>query len=136
MSREQEVLGVVGRVAKVKKKIVVFTVYVPPSTRVAELESICSALTREIAAARAAHGDPIIYVGGDFNRRDVGPALLRAADLRPISTEPTRGASTLDVVYSTVNDRLTEVRTLPPWIRRLGSTVTTDAYTSRPRPQK
>ena len=114
ISREQEVLGVVGRVAKVKKKIVVFTVYVPPSTKVAEFESICSALTHEIAAARAAHGDPIIFVGGDFNRRDVGPALLRAADLRPISTEPTRGASTLDVVYSKVNYRLTEVQTLPP----------------------
>lgn len=112
MSREHEV-GVVGRVSGVKRKMVVFTVYIPPSTRAAELEVINSALTHEIAAARAAHGDPIIFVGGDFNKRDMGPALMRAANLKPIGTDPTRGSSTLDKVYSTVNDLVVDVRTLP-----------------------
>ena len=114
MTREQEVLAVVGRVAGVKRKIVVFTIYVPPATRATEFEVLCNALTHEIAAARAALNDPIIIVGGDFNRKDVGPALQRAADLKPIETAPTRGVHTLDKVYSTINDLLVDVRTLPP----------------------
>ena len=44
----------------------------------------------------------------------MGPALLRAADLEPITTDPTRGSSTLDRVYSTVNNLVEEVKTLPP----------------------
>ena len=114
INREHEVLGVVGRVSGVKRKIVVFTVYIPPATRVAELETISSALTHEIAAARAAHGDPIIFVGGNFNKRDMRPPLLKAADLKPIATDPMRGSSTLDKVYSTVNNLVEEVKTLPP----------------------
>ena len=113
-AREHEVLGVVGRVAGVKRKVVIFTIYIPPATKAAEFEVLCGALTHEIAAARAALNDPIIFVGGDFNRRDVGPALQRAADLKPIETAPTRGGHTLDRVYSTINELVVDVRTLPP----------------------
>ena len=64
--REQEVMAVVGKVAKLKKKVVVFVVYIPPNTRAAEVEATRNMLVHEIAAARATYGDPVIIVGGDL----------------------------------------------------------------------
>lgn len=66
---------VVGKVGKVKKKFVVFAVYLPPSLKSQEYDEICEALTLEIAAARVSYGDPVIIVCGDLNHRDLGGAL-------------------------------------------------------------
>lgn len=100
VAREQEIMTVVGKVAKIKKKVVVFVVYIPPNTRAAKVE--------------ATYGDPINFVGGDFNKKDFGPAITMAADLKRLTTGPTRGDATLDLVYTTVLDRIQEVATLPP----------------------
>ena len=114
VSRDQEIMAVVGKIAGIKKKVVVFVVYIPPSTRAAEVEAAKATLVHEIAAARAMYDDPIIFVGGDFNKRDFGPAMAVAADLRRLTTGPTRGNATLDLVYTTIMDRIKEVTTLPP----------------------
>lgn len=46
------------------------------------------------------HGNPIIYVAGDFNHRDVGPTLRVVADLQLVHTAPTRGGNTLNLVHT------------------------------------
>ena len=52
-------------------------------------------------------GDPVIYVTGDFNGRDAGPSLELAAGLKLIETPPTRGLSSLDLVYTTTPTTIT-----------------------------
>ena len=72
---DQEILCVTGKVGKIQRKIAVFVIYVPPDTRAAKFWELCDTLVAEIAAIKAALGDPIIYVTGDFNHKDVGPCL-------------------------------------------------------------
>lgn len=90
-NRKHEMLCVAGKVGKIPRKIVVITVYIPPDLKIADVNGLFDALTVEVAAAKAAYKNPIIMVGGDFNRRDVGAALKDADDMEAIITGPTRG---------------------------------------------
>ena len=110
--KELEILCAVGRVGKIKRKFVVFTVYIPPSTRSHGYEEICEALRLEVAAAKVSYGDPIIVIGGDLNHRELGGVL--DGDFHWIATSPTRGDNVLDVFYTNVPNNLVEQLVLPP----------------------
>ena len=86
VKRDQEILCVTGKVGKIPRKIAVFVTYIPPDTRAAKFREICDTLVAEIAAVKIALGDPIIYVMGDFNHRDVGPCLDLAGGLKLVQT--------------------------------------------------
>ena len=77
----QELLCVTGRIAGVPRKVAVFVCYVPPDMRAAKFGELCDTLAAEVAAVKMALGDPVIFVTGDFNHRDVGPTLSLAANL-------------------------------------------------------
>ena len=96
--------------------MVVFVVYITPSIRAADLETLKEELTVEVGAARQAFKDPIIVVNGDFNHRDVGGTLNNVDDFHAVSTEPTRGDNTIDIVYTNVQQHINvnETRCLPP----------------------
>ena len=81
MDLQHEVLCPVGRVAKIPRKVVVFVVYVPPSVRVAEFTRLSETLMQEIAAIKSTLRDPVIYVTGDFNKKNMGPDLEIAGGL-------------------------------------------------------
>ena len=89
---------------------------VPPAMKAADLESIKEELAVEVGSARQAFRDPIIVVNGDFNHRDVGGALNDVDDFEAINSGPTRGASTIDIVYTNVGQHVNsyETRCLPP----------------------
>ena len=111
----QEVLCVTGKIGKIPKKVAIIAVYVPPDMKAGNFRELCDTIVLEIASIKLALGDPIIFVAGDFNRRDVGPSLgLASDDLRLIDTAPTRGNSTLDLVYATCQENCVEVEVLPP----------------------
>ena len=113
-TREQEILCCVGRVGKIKRKIVVFTVYVSPSMKKAEVDKLREVLSLEICAAKASYGDPIFIVGGDLNHLDLDAALEGPDIFSRIVTTPTRGSSVLDVLFSNIGECLTEKLVLPP----------------------
>ena len=110
----QEILCMTGKIGKVPKKVAVMVVYVPPDTKAAKFRELCDTLVSEISAVKVALGDPVIYVAGDFNHRDVGPSLLLAANLTLVPTGPTRGGNTLDLIYSNVGNERAEAEVLPP----------------------
>ena len=114
MDRQHEVLCAVGRVAKIPRKVVVFVVYIPPNTRVAEFTRLSEALMQELASIRSTIKDPVIYVTGDFNERDLGPDLGLAGGLELIQSGPPRGTNTLDLIYMNARNATAEVRVLPP----------------------
>ena len=111
----QEILCVTGMVGKVQRKVAVMVVYVPPDMKAAAFRELSETITTEIAALKVSLGNPVIYVAGDFNHRDIMPAL-RTADARfqLVGTGPTRGANTLDLVYTNEAGRCVEANVLPP----------------------
>ena len=114
MKKEHEVICAVGKIGKIDRKVVIFLVYVPPNTRAAETEALKEALTAEVAAVKVAYKNPILFVAGDFDHRDVAGAVSLAEQVGQVQTGPTRGNSTIDVVYSNVQDSIIESLTLPP----------------------
>ena len=110
----QEIICVTGKIGKIPRKVAVIAVYVPPDMRAPNFRELCDTLVLEVAAIKLALGNPIIYVAGDFNHRDVGPSLSLAADLKLVDTAPTRGLNTLDLIYTNSADCNGEVKVLPP----------------------
>ena len=86
----------------------------PPDMKAAKFRELCDTLVSEVAAVKVALGDPIIYVAGDFNHRDVGPSVSLAANLTLVPTGPTRGCNTLDLIYSNAGNNWAEAEVLPP----------------------
>ena len=110
----QEIMCVVGKVARVPRKVAIIVVYIQPDMKAAKFTELCDTLASEIAAIKISLGNPVIYVAGDFNHRDVGPTLSLAGDLKLVKSGPTRGSNTLDRIYSNVTDRTVEKSVLPP----------------------
>ena len=71
-------------------------------------------MAEEIAAIKIKYKDPIIILGGDFNRKDVVSAMRDAENLAAISTTPTRAGSILDIVYVNTPESVTESGVAPP----------------------
>ena len=58
--KDYEILCVVGNVAGSKNKMVIFTLYIPQKTKVAQLEEITELLGTEIAAVKATMSSPVV----------------------------------------------------------------------------
>ena len=108
-----EILGIVGYVGKIPRRVVSFVVYIPPNTKAADLSEMREAQSEEIAAARISYKRPLIIVGGDFNRRDISSCLGDTEPIKSILTGPTRGESTLDVVYTNFGGQVRESEVVP-----------------------
>ena len=114
VGKEFEVLCVTGRVGKIERRVVVFTVYVPPGIKASALDTLREQLAAEIAAVKVTYKDPIIVVNGDFNHRDIGGAISEVEKFDLVPTGPTRGTATIDLVYTNIADNINEVLNLPP----------------------
>ena len=112
-AKKFEIICAVGRVGKINRKIVTFTVYIPPSMRAPEFAELKEALGVEISAVKCSLGDPVILVMGDFNHRDIS-GVLNMDDVQLVPTAPTRGLSTIDRIYTNAHDQILDVRVLPP----------------------
>ena len=109
-----EIVCVTGRVAKIERKFAIFTVYIPPQSRVGVMDDLVDSLLNEIAHIKTSSADPIIVVAGDFNRRDISGPLRDAAGLHEVATAPTRGTNKLDVVFSNLGADVNDTSVLPP----------------------
>ena len=113
MKKEHKVICVVGKIGKIDRKVVIFLAYVPPNTHAAEAELLREALTAEVAAVKVSYKNPIMFVAGDFNHRDVSGAVSLGEQVVQVLTAPTRGNNTIDMVYSNVHDNIIESLVLP-----------------------
>ena len=109
-----EILCVSGTIGAIKRKVVVFVLYIPPSMLTAKVSELSELLASEIASARVAFGDPIFFICGDINGKGIGDAFDIDDSLSLIWTDPTRGDAVLDMVYSNVGEFVGEVEVLPP----------------------
>ena len=120
-SRDQEMICAVGKVGKLQRLVVVFVVYIPPAYNTANVVALKETLGNEIASVRAALKDPIVFVCGDFNRRDISLELATVGNLAPLETGPTKGDAVLDLIFTNERGAVKELRVLPPLQSAQGS---------------
>ena len=114
MSKGFEVLCAVGKVAKIERSIVIFVVYIPPDMRAPALETLKEELSAEIVAVQKSYKNPLIIVNGDMNRRDLGSGINEVADFDLVRTGPTRGDSTIDLMFINAPETVDEAIVTPP----------------------
>ena len=111
---KHEIVCAFGKVVGMRRPVAIYTVYIPPRTTVPERRTIAEALAAEVAALCSKERNPAIFIGGDFNHAVVIDALMEVGDFTEISTGPTRGENTLDIIYTNMGSDIREARTLPP----------------------
>ena len=65
-----------------------------------------------VLALKNKYNEPYIVLGGDFNRRNLQEATREYPDIKPVTTGPTRGLSTLDIIASNFNESIIDCGTL------------------------
>ena len=113
-----EFVCAVGRVGKIARRV---AVYVPPDIKARQLEHLMEAVAAELAALKSTYKNPLIIFAGDINHRDFGPSLSQVDVLKLVRTEPTRGKSTIDLVYMHEKDLVTDNIVLPSLQARNGT---------------
>ena len=92
-----ELICAVGRTNELSKKIVVFSLYIPPRQKVETTKKMMDCIAGCIETLKCDLRDPYIVIGGDFNGRSID-AIEDFEDIVQSKTGPTRQGSTLDIV--------------------------------------
>ena len=111
---KHEVLCAVGKIGKIDRCFVVFTVYIPPRMLAAEFEDLCNKMEDAIAEMKKSLKDPVFILAGDFNGRDMGRGVCQTECLKPVNSGPTRGTRTLDIIYTNVEEHVEYGTTTDP----------------------
>ena len=118
-----EILCCAGRVAGIGRKFVIFTCYLPPKMSASSLNDARDFLENSMEEMTRKHGDPIIIVTGDFNKKDIGPALTDFPEVKLVSTPPTRGRAHLDLTFTNMDLEPNACSALPPLEANVGPTT-------------
>ena len=122
-----ELVGAVGNIKDDMRKCVVFSLYIPPKQTVETTSSMLRCLGDAIEKAKLDYENPYIVIGGDMNRRDLGPAIEDFPDITVAATGATRGSAVLDIIATNLTDAL-KVDTFLP-LETFDSETTSDHLT-------
>ena len=95
-----ELVAATGKVGRLQQTVAVFCVYVEPRMKAAELDKLRDLLAGEILALKTASSNPLIFLGGDMNRRDFAPIFDAFHDFTQVNHAPTRQGACLDILFS------------------------------------
>ena len=121
IGREFEVLCAAGKIGKVDRSVIVFAVYIPPGIAAAAFEHLKEGLAAEVLAAKGSYKNPIVIVNGDMNHKDLLGGLQEVEDFHVVKTGPTRGNSTIDLVYLNCPEAVKERINAPPLVSSAGT---------------
>ena len=91
-----EVLCVAGKVNKLKEKVVVVAVYIPPNYPKIKADKCLDYVSDVIAELKRRYESPLIMVGGDWNQWEVGKVVDDHPDLSEVEHGPTRQGRKID----------------------------------------
>ena len=104
--RERKIVGnkfelvlAVGRIGKIRRQFAFFCAYIVPNMKVADHRELNELVKYEILQLRS-KGDPLIFLGGDLNHKNLDESVDAYADIKRLNFDPTRGPSCLDVMYA------------------------------------
>ena len=86
-----ELVCAVGNCVLTKRKIAAISVYLRPQLRGSELDSAIQTVIDTVESIKSKYADAIIYIGGDFNKKDMSRLMGTYADLTPLLAGNTRG---------------------------------------------
>ena len=72
MQKKNEIAAAVGSIPTIKRKILVVGIYLPPNAKSAFVKAAMRQLSTLIMQKKTEFDNPIIIVGGDFNRHRLG----------------------------------------------------------------
>ena len=94
-----ELVAAVGKVGKLARQVALFCIYLQPRIKAAELQQINDLINTEIILLKS-RSSPLIFLGGDLNRKLLDGAVEDFLDFKQVNFEPTRGDACLDVLLS------------------------------------
>ena len=109
-----EVMCLIGKVNKLKEKVVLVAVYIPPNYPKFRADSCIDYVADVIAEAKRRYEAPIIIVGGDWNQWPVQPIINEHSDLVEVCHGPTRGDRKIDRFLTHFPRSIDESDVLPP----------------------
>ena len=105
-SKKTEVVCAVGSTCLSKRKIIAMSVYLPPNLTTNELDMAVNSMVECLNKAVTKYSDPILIVGGDFNKKDITGLLCAFSCLRPSLAGPTRRGEALDEIYTNIDRKI------------------------------
>ena len=109
-----EVLCVAGKVNKIREKVVVIAVYIPPNYPRVKAEQCLDYISDVVSETKRLYDSPIITVAGDWNQWDVSRVLEEHPDLAEVQHGPTRADRKIDKFLVNFQRSIVEADTLPP----------------------
>ena len=101
--RGAETVCAVGSVTLTDRKIAIMSVYLPPSMNRAEVEIVLASVIDTINKVKIKFDNPILFIGGDFNKKNMRTLVDAFPELMPIQAGATRGGAALDEVYCNIS---------------------------------
>ena len=95
-----EMICVTGKIRDVARPVAALVLYIQPKMTAAELEALKETIGDTILKLKTSLPNPLIFVAGDVNRRDLGDAMADYTDIRRANFLPNRGDACLDVMYT------------------------------------
>ena len=89
-----------GKMEGFHNTVLIAGLYVQPRMTVSQWTDLKSMIADLILQEKAASSNPVILIGGDMNRRDLGPAFEDFDDITEVVHGPTRGTEKLDKTFT------------------------------------
>ena len=109
-----EVLCVTGRVSKLREKVAVIAVYIPPGYTKLKADCCVEYVSDVVAEVKRKLDSPIVIIGGDWNQWAVAPILNDHLDFAEVEHGPTRGDRKIDKFLVNFPRSVAESDVLPP----------------------
>ena len=97
-----EMVAARAKIPNNTRPLFVFALYIQPKAKAKEVKETMDLLADSILKIKNEIKNPYIVIGGDLNKFSLSPVIDNFADIHMLDTPPTRGASCLDVVASSI----------------------------------
>ena len=109
-----EVLCIAGKVNRVREKVVVVAVYIPPNYTKVKADECLDYIADVVSEVKRRYDSPIITVAGDWNQWNVRRILDEHPDLVEVEHGPTRAERKIDKFLVNFGRSIVESDVLPP----------------------
>ena len=109
-----EVLCVAGKVNKMKEKVVVIAVYIPPNYTRVKADQCLDYISDVVSEVKRLYDSSIVTVAGDWNQWDVSKVLDDHPDFSEVLHGPTRSDRKIDKFLVNFQRLIVQADVLPP----------------------
>ena len=105
-----EIVAAIGNLPGHTRKLVVYAVYAPPSLRTGAFDELIDEMVTSINKIKTEYDNPIIIVGGDFNRKPIDKISTVFPDIVQLDSPPTRDGALLDMIFTNIAPSFLETK--------------------------